>query len=387
MKKLLLLLFAAGVSCSLCAQPAAKPRRQSMEWFESVQSPEIHPDGRVTFRLFAPQAGSVRLSSQAGPDVAMQWDDDEQVWKTTIRPAVADIYPYHFVVDGQAVSDPANREIFPNELFKGSLLLMPNPAMRYTVRDIPHGTVHYETYFSTVLNEPRTVLVYTPAGYDSEAGRRYPVLYLVSGTTDTEETWYKAGRANFILDNLIHDGLAEPMLVVMPYGNMNTGNPRPSSEEATRCYELFAQEMQQCILPLVERSYRTRTDREGRALAGFSRGGGEALYTAFACPDRFASVCAYSAYLTDSVYRERFGSLIDRPEEMNRLYRLIWFGVGDADFLLEGVRANEALFRRLGIRFEQYDTTGGHTWMNARAFLDITAQKLFKQTGAPRSDR
>lgn len=383
MKRILagLLLAAALLPAAPAAaqsEPPQKPRRQTMEWFEQVQSPEIHPDGDVTFRLFAPQAGEVKLSSQFGPTAPMQWDDDEQVWKVTLHPEVADIYPYHFVVDGQAVSDPANREIFPNELFKGSLLIMPDSTQRYTVRDIPHGTVHCHTYFSSVLGEHRPMLVYTPAGYDDRPDRDYPVLYLVSGTTDTEETWYRAGRTNFILDNLIHEGLAEPMIVVMPYGNMNTGNPRPSSEEATRCYERFAQELEQCILPFAESRYRIRQTRESRAIAGFSRGGGEALFAAFRHDDRFAWVCAYSAYLTDAVYETHFGELLRDPAATNRRYRLIWFGVGSDDFLRDGVQANEALFRRHGIRFEQYDTTGGHTWMNARRFLEITARKLFK---------
>ena len=232
----------------MAQQPGEKPRRQR-EWFESVKSPEVKENGDVTFRLAAPQAKEVKLSGQWGPTVPMTWDEKEQVWEVTVHPQVADIYPYNFIVEGQQVSDPSNREVFPNELFKGSLLEMPNPDMLYTARNIPHGQVRYCSYYSTVLKEQRTMLVYTPANYDRDTKRTYPVLYLVSGTTDTEETWHKAGRANYILDNLIHDGKAQKMIVVMPYGNMNTGNPMPSSDEATRCYEVFAREMEECVMP------------------------------------------------------------------------------------------------------------------------------------------
>lgn len=381
MKRFILCAAFIAATLSLTAQEngTAKPRRQTMEWFESVKSPEVCENGDVIFRLFAPQAKEVKLSSQFCPTTPMAWDEEEQVWKVKVHPEVADIYPYNFIVDGQAVSDPNNKEAFPNELFKPSLLIMPNPDMLYMEKNIPHGKVHYCTYYSTVLKEHRPMLVYTPADYDKEAYTQYPVLYLVSGTTDTEETWYKAGRTNFIMDNLIHEGKAQKMIVVMPYGNMNTGNPRPSSDAATLCYEVFSQEMKECIMPYVEKNFRTKTDRESRAIAGFSRGGGEALYTAFDQSDKFASVCAYSAYLTNNVYEQKFGRIVNTPAETNSRYKLIWFGVGSSDFLLEGVKENEKFFQKKGIVFEQFDTDGGHTWMNARKFLGLTVPKLFKQ--------
>ena len=368
----------AAMTASLAAQSENKPLTKNKEWIETVKSPEVKANGDVTFRLVAPQTKQVMLSGQWGPNVPMTWDDGEKLWKVTVHPAVADIYPYNFIVDGTAVNDPSNRDLVPNELFKGSLLVMPNPEMLYTERDIPHGTVHYVTYFSKVLNEHRTMLVYTPADYERDLKRKYPVLYLVSGTTDTEETWYKAGRTNFIMDNLIHDGKANKMIVVMPYGNMNTGNPQPSSPAAVECYEVFSQEMEQCVMPLVERTYRTLTDRDHRAIAGFSRGGGEALYTAFKLSDRFASVCAYAAYLTDETYEQKFGHLVNNPKRMNELFHYIWFGVGSADFLHDPVKQNQALFTQKGIRYEYFDTTGDHTWMNARKYLGITAQRLFR---------
>ncbi len=145
MKRILFLSFLLLASCLLWAQDK-KPRRQHMDWFESVKSPEISADGDVTFRIFAPQAKTVILSSQFCPDMPMKWDDDEQLWKVTVHPAIADIYPYNFIVDGVPVSDPNNKEIFPNELFKASLLEMPASEMRYTTRNIRHAAVHYCDY-------------------------------------------------------------------------------------------------------------------------------------------------------------------------------------------------------------------------------------------------
>lgn len=378
MRKIFLAIALMSVGMVGMAQTGENKKTPEQQWVKSVKSPEVGTDGKVTFRLSAPQTKEVKLSCQACATTPMAWDEQEGLWKVTIQPEVADIYPYNFIVDGVSVCDPANKEVFPNELFKASLLEMPNPDMLYTVRDIPHGQVRYITYFSTVLNEHRTMLVYTPADYDHDPSSKYPVFYLVSGTTDTEETWLKAGKANYILDNLIHDAKASKMIVVMPYGNMNMGNPMPSSDDATLCYEVFAREMEECVMPYVEQNFRTKNERENRAIAGFSRGGGEALYTAFRLPEKFASVCAYSAYLTQKVYEEKFSSFINNVEETNRQYRLIWLGVGDKDILLEGVKDNEAYFKEKGVRFEQFDTTGGHTWMNARKFLGITAQKLFK---------
>ena len=156
--------------------------------------------------------------------------------------------------------------------------------------------MQYCTYRSSVLNGWRPLVVYTPADYET-SGKSYPVFYLVSGTTDTEETWYKVGKLNTILDNLIADGKAEPMIVVMPYGNMGA-TPMPSSMAATKLYDVFVREMTECVMPYVEKSFRTVNDRDHRAIAGFSRGGGQSLYTALSHPELFAWLASYSAYLT-----------------------------------------------------------------------------------------
>lgn len=350
------------------------------EFVSSVTSPLIHADGKVTFALSAPQAKEVKLAGQWGETVSME-KNTAGVWFATVKPETRDIYPYNFIVDGTPVNDPANANLFPNELFKGSILEIPDTTKLYTVRDVPHGQMRYCTYKSELLNENRPLIVYTPAGYDNpkNASRKYPVLYLISGTTDTEETWYKVGRVNTMLDNLIASGKAEDMIVVLPYGNMNMGNPMPSSDEATRAYEVFAQEMKEGVMPYIEKEFRTLNDRRSRAIAGFSRGGGEALFAGFKLHNDFSWVCAYSAYLTNKVMDEHFASLMNNGAEFNALYDLVWFGIGNSDFLLQGVKEHQTYFDAKGIKYEKMNTEGGHTWMNARTYLGATLPMLFKK--------
>jgi enterochelin esterase family protein len=282
------------------------------------------------------------------------------------------------VIDGVSVADPNNVLIFPNENFKNSLvdILGDTPAI-YSYQDVPHGNVEYCNYYSKTLQSPRPLLVYTPPGY-SKSNTAYPVLYLISGTTDTEETWFKVGRTNFILDNLIAQQMATPMIVVMPYGNMMTGTPGPSTPEAAAMYQRFSQEMMENILPYVESNYRVKTDRESRAIAGFSRGGGQALYTGFANLDYFASIGSYAAYLTPEVTTEHFDQLINSPDQTNSKLKLLWLGVGKEDFLFEAATRFDQFLTEKGIDHHRLVTGGGHTWMNARHYLTETLQLYFK---------
>ena len=328
----------------------------------------------VTFNVLAPDAREVLFSSQFTEGNQPMVRNSRGVWSITVQPAKADIYPYNFIIDGVSVSDPLNTFTFPNENFKASLLTVPDADALYTVKDVPHGKVQYCTAFSSIMDEWRPFLVYTPAGYET-SGKSYPVFYLVSGTTDTEETWFKVGKSNVILDNLIAGGKAEEMIVVMPYGNMGS-TPRPSSLAACEKYMDFSNELTQTIMPYVEKEFRTINDRDHRAIAGFSRGGGQSLFTALSNLDKFAYLCSYSAYLTPEMMDAYFSDLT--PNLINMRLRLYWYGVGTSDFLYQGVIDNQNYLDSKGIAYEKMFTEGGHTWMNARTYLAETAQKLFK---------
>lgn len=343
-------------------------------WRDVVFKPHvIHRDGRITFNHDAPAAKNVELSGQFLERNIPMVRNSRGIWSATVRPAKADIYPYNFVVDGVAAQAQNNMAVFPNENFKASLLEIPDPDALYTVNDVPHGKVQYCTYKSEVMGEYRPVLVYTPADYE-KGNKKYPVFYLVSGTTDTEETWFKVGKVNVILDNLIAQGKAVPMIVVMPYGNVFGSTPSPTTLAAAKMYEKFEQELTECVMPFVEKNFRTKNTRENRAIAGFSRGGGQSLFTVYSNFDKFSWLASYSAYLTPEVMDIYFPDLQNDIKSLD----LMWFGVGTSDFLYRNVLDHQKYFDEKGIVYEKMFTEGGHTWMNARTYLTETLQKFFK---------
>ncbi len=357
----------------LVADTFAQPARQA-----PVVSPVVNLDRTVTFRFRAPSAAKVELSGQFLPGHQPMTKDESGVWSLTVGPVAPDLYPYNFVVDGVGVADPGNQHVFPNEGFKASLLEVPDagPAL-HSVRDVPHGEVAYSFYHSEALGCTRPLVIYTPPGYRAGT-ERYPVLYLVSGTTDTEETWFRVGRVNFILDNLIAQKRAVPMIVVMPYGNMLMGMPRPWTPEVAAMYKAFGDELLAEIVPYVETNFRAIPERGSRAIAGFSRGGGQSLFTAFTHLDTFAWVGSYSAYLTPEVFDRHCAALAAAPDATNRQLKLLWLGVGRDDFLYPQASAFIDLLAERQIRHQKLITGGGHTWMNARHYLSETLQLYFK---------
>lgn len=368
--QLLTIIILASFSSSVMAQP--RPQRPS------IDSPVIHSDRTVTFRVRAPNAKQVELNGQFVSGNQPMLKDEEGVWSITLGPVEPNLYPYCFIIDGISTADPSNANVFPNERFKNSLVEVRGDAPAvHEYQDVQHGKVDYCFYHSKTLDSMRPLLVYTPPGYSKDS-ESYPVLYLVSGTTDTEETWFKVGRANFILDNLIAQKKAVPMIIAMPYGNMMMPAPNPSSPDAAAMYSRFSDEMMSNILPYVESNYRVKSDRESRAIAGFSRGGGQSLFTGFANFDKFAWIGSYSAFLTPEVCDKNFSELIVRSDETNGKLKLLWMGVGKSDFLYNPAVQFDIYLKEKNIVHQSLITEGGHTWMNARHYLSETLQLYFK---------
>src|SRR5688572_4140472 len=356
-----------------------------------VISPRVHSDKKVTFSYLAPSAKQVLLGgSQFGAGQLPMIKDSIGIWSVTVGPIPPDIYPYSFVVDGVTVMDPANVDYFPNERFKASLVDIPgDTALIHSLKDVPHGTVTYE-YYPSVEGSTGSLVVYTPPGYNQTTSKSYPVFYLISGTTDTEETFFKVGRTNIILDNLIAEGKAVPMIIVMPYGNPmariaeQTGKPKPSDnfsrdgEDAVKRAKLFETDLITKMIPYVEKNYRVKKNRENRAIGGFSRGGGQTLRTAFGNMDKFSWICCYSAYLSTPEMENSFKNVYADPESTNKALKLLWVSVGKEDFLYKQTVEFIDFLKSKNIEHKTLITPGGHTWMNVRNYVAQTVQLLFQ---------
>lgn len=349
-----------------------------------IKSPEVQSDNMVTFRYQAPEANEVKISAQFESESKSMIKDTSGVWSITLGPVNPDIYPYNFIVDGVRVMDPNNPDYFPNERFKGSLLdVAGETPLVHSIQDVPHGTVTYEYYDSKTLGLTGKYIIYTPPGYEDDEETKYPVFYLISGTTDTDEVYFKVGRTNFILDNLIAEGKAKPMVVVMPYGNPAAYFMRPENTDIERGVltgnDLFSQDLLQDIMPNVESNYRILADKEHRAIGGFSRGGGQALRCGLGNLDKFSWVCSYSSYIAIEDFKENYKFLYNNPEETNEKLNLFWLGVGSDDFLYETAFEYMELLKGYNIEIETMITSGGHTWMNAKTYLHETAKLLFNK--------
>ncbi len=346
-----------------------------------VTSPEYNTDGSVTFRFLADNAQSVQLDCQMFGEKKQMTKDEQGTWTITVKPDAPDIYPYCFIVDGIQVTDPQNMYIFPNEGFKNSLadVRAAEPTMQ-DIQDVPHGKISYRYYHSD-LGFDRPMCVYTPAGYNPADKTKYPVLYLIHGMTDTYETWWKVGRANVILDNLIAQGKAEKMIVVMPYANPY---PEMQLRKLTDRYDpmntdIVVKEIVNNVMPYVEKNYNVKSDADHRAVAGFSLGGRQTLATGLGHPELFHYVCAFSSAIFGGEWDRNFESgTYAKPELIKKELKYMWVSCGKADGLCSGTQGIDKALTDRGITHTAHYSEGGHTWMNCRDYLEAIAQKLFK---------
>jgi len=354
---LLPVLFLASNTVS--AQPPRPP---------SISSPDVHPDHSITFRYFSRKAQKVTLNGEFLSAPVPLKKDTSGIWSVTVPPVKPDIYPYSFTVDTVQTADPNNTYIFANERFKRSIVdVHGDQPLIHSLQNVPHGKINYRYYKSTTLGTTRTLLVYTPPGYQANGKTKYPVLYLIHGGSDTEETWTKVGRANLIEDNLIAQKKAKPMIIVMPYANVRP-NPMPD----------FTKEMTNDIIPFIEANYSAIANGNGRAIAGFSVGGGQTLNIGLTNTDKFAYVCSYAPYTATDEFKKNFTNWTPDASAINKQLKLFTISVATQDFLYESVKQNVAMFKDKKLKLETLIVPGGHTWMNCKLYLANTLQQLFK---------
>lgn len=337
---------------------------------------QVHEDHRVTFRFTAPNARAASIELAGGKAAAME-KDEKGVWSVTLGPLEPDLYDYTLKVDGVSVIDPANPLIKGNLLNPSGMVHVPGPAsLPWEVGDAPRGRIHQHFYTSKVVGDHRDFFVYTPPGYEADAKRRYPVLYLLHGYSDDASGWTAVGRAHVILDNLIAQGKAKPMLVVMPlgYGAPEIVAPGRFRDDGIRQrnFDRFREALLTEVIPQVESAYRVDARRESRAIAGLSMGGAESLYTGLNNLDKFAWVGAFSFGGLTEDFAGQFPKL-KGPANL----RLLWIACGRDDRLIEINRKFVEWLKGAGVEHAWKETAGAHTWMVWRRYLAELAPLLF----------
>ena len=339
-------------------------------------SPEVHADRTVTFRIRAPKAGEVMLSLQGSKPMTK---DAAGLWSITVGPLEPELYEYAFLVDGARVLDVANTQLKIGQTLGASLLDVPGTPARFDeVRDVPHGTIQIRSYTSTPLKQARRLYVYLPPEYDSQPSRRFPVLYLRHGSGDDESTWSGQGRAGVILENLIAAQRAVPALIVMTNGDTDRSWSGGSSPEAMK---LLGDELMGDVIPLVEKNYRVVRDRESRAIAGLSMGGGQAFTIGLKNLDKFAWVGEFSSGLVsaaDFKLADHLPGFLEDPAAANQKLKLLFISCGTEDPRIDGHLDLVDLLKAKRIRAVWYPTPGAHEWKVWRHALAEFLPKLFR---------
>jgi enterochelin esterase-like enzyme len=344
-------------------------------------SPEVHADGSVTFRIAAPNAKEVKLELEGAQPLDMR-KDDQDVWSVTTPPLSPDYYGYSFSIDGVRTMDASNPLLVPNLIDPGNAVHVPGPSsLPWEINDVPHGEIHHHFYRSAVAQDERDYYVYTPPGYESSRKQNYPVLYLLHGFSDDASGWTAVGHANIILDNLIAQGKARPMIVVMPLGCGTMEMIRlgwsawSHTETRDANFSKFTEALLTEVMPQVESEYRIIKDRNSRAIAGLSMGGSESLLTGLNHLDTFSWIGAFSSGGIPEDFQRDFPKL---DAATNRQLNLLWISCGTDDHLITINRNLRAWLKEKGVKMTEIETPGMHAWMVWRRNLAEFLPLLFR---------
>lgn len=360
-----------------------------------IVSPEIHEDKSVTFRLLAPNADTVKVTGDFlpsegwAPGSKLLKKGNDGVWEYTTSPLAPELYTYSFVVDGLPMNDPNNvyyRRDVASTL--NVLLIDGGKANYYKVNNVPHGSVTRRWYESKKNGMERRITIYTPPEYE-KVSDDYPVLYLLHGMGGDEEAWMTLGRASQIIDNLIAEGKAKPMIIVMPNGNVDQeaapgesslGFYKPVFQLPNTMNGKYEESFDE-IIDFVDSNYRTIKNKSGRAIAGLSMGGFHSMQISRYYPNTFDYVGLFSAATTprdgatSKVYENIEGTLKKQKDNGLKLY---WIGIGKEDFLYQANKDYRKVLDDMGFKYQYVESEGGHTWRNWRVYLTDFLPLLFK---------
>ncbi len=377
--------------------------QQSLFGGQNIISPEIHPDKTVTFRFSAPNADTVRVTGDFLPTEKMktQWGTfdapgkalltkgENGVWSFTSKVLSPELYSYSFIVDGITTTDPNNPFLVRDVASVTNIFIIGGgQADLYKVNDVPHGTVAKRWYDSPGLEMDRRITIYTPPGYEV-SNEKYPVLYLLHGAGGDEDAWTTLGREAQILDNLIAQGKAKPMIVVMPNGNViQDAAPGEGSDGFYKPQFMVPKTMDGTyeanfmdIVKFVESNYRVKADKADRAIAGLSMGGFHALHISRYYPNMFDYIGLFSAAImpnqnvSSPVYDNIDATL---KKQLENGYKVYWIGIGKADFLYKNIQDYRKKLDDMGFKYIYRETEGGHIWRNWRIYLSEFVPLLFQ---------
>lgn len=369
--------------------------QQALFGGQEIQSPVIQPDNSVTFKVLAPHAREVKLSGDWMPaqgwqpgSVPMQRDNNG-LWSITTAPLEPELYSYFFLIDDVRTPDINNPFLIRDVASVTNIFIIGGgQAELYKVNKLPHGSVTRRWYDAKALKMQRRITVYTPAGYEN-SNQNYPVLYLLHGAGGDEEAWISLGRTAQIMDNLIAQGKAKPMIVVMPNGNViQDAAPGEGTDGYYKPQFMIPGTMDgnyeasfMDIVRFVEHNYRTLSGKENRAIAGLSMGGFHALHISRLYPHTFDAVGLFSAAILppqnaqNAVYEDIENTLIRQKDNGLKLY---WIGIGNTDFLYQANVDYREKLDKLGFPYTYRESEGGHTWKNWRIYLSEFVPLLFE---------
>ena len=337
--------------------------------------PQIFPDNSVKFRIKAPEAQRIQI------DLGRKYDlvkDSAGFWEVTTDTISEGFHYYSLLIDGVAVADPASETFYGMGRMASGIEMPIKGENYYAVKDVPHGEIRIKRYFSTVFNKWRQFYIYTPPGYDENISEKYPVLYILHGGGEDERGWANQGKADLILDNLIAQNKAMPMIIVMPDGNVES-----MGIFGEMTLKMFEAELKNCIIPFVEKNYRAKTDSRNRALAGLSMGGLQTLYAGVNNSNMFSYLGVFSSGwivpMQNAIAEAQYEYMKKNVNSINKNLKSFWIAMGGKeDIAWQNCQTMMAKFDEIGIRYTYSEYPGGHTWPVWRNNLYNFAQLLFK---------
>jgi enterochelin esterase-like enzyme len=366
------LLFKA-VDPSTFAQYSHVPMRAETN-VRSAQYPQLLPDNRAIFRLKAPDAQKVQL------DLVRKYDmvkDSAGIWQVTTDSLSEGFHYYSLLIDGVAVADPASETYFGMGRMASGIEVPFTGDGYYETRNVPHGDIRIKRYYSNVINSWRQFYMYTPPGYDENISEKYPVLYILHGGGEDQRGWATQGKTDLIIDNLIAEKKAVPMVVIMVDGNI------PLKAFGEEVLKVFEAELKQCVIPFVEKNYRVKTDSKSRALAGLSMGGIQTLYAGINNTDMFSYLGVFSSGwilpMQNSLANSQYEFMKNNADLINKNLKEFWISMGgQEDIAYKNCRAMLSKFDESKIKYTYSEYPGGHTWPVWRNNLYNFSQLLFK---------